>query len=111
MYAQLAVRGLDTNMIGTPLTVKLSESFDQWLAAEAAAVRADTYQEFAESLRERYPEDVFIKPNDEDYHALNLALNQTGISLDRFSADLMRRAAAQADAEAAAIRAQLKGAE
>lgn len=79
------------------------------LRAVEAAGRADTLQEFAETLRERYPEDVFPKPNDENYHALNVALAWANIALDRFSADLMRRAAAQADAEAAAIRAQLEG--
>ena len=73
------------------------------LRAVEAAVRADTLQEFAETLRERYPEDVFPKPNDENYHALNVALARANITLDRFSADLMRRAAAQADIRAAEI--------
>ena len=44
MYAQLAVRGLDTNAIGTPLTVKLSAAFDGWLAAHDAEITATTNQ-------------------------------------------------------------------
>lgn len=41
MYAQLVVRGLDTNMIGTPLTVELSKAFDAYFAAHDKNVRAD----------------------------------------------------------------------
>lgn len=84
-----------------------TNSHDAGLRAVEAAVRADTLSEFAVTLRERYPEDVFPKPTDENYHALNAALARSNITLDRFSADLMRRAASQADAEATEIRAQL----
>jgi len=45
MYAQLAVRGLNTNMIGTELTVKLSTAFDRWLAAHDREVAAKAWGE------------------------------------------------------------------
>lgn len=62
---------------------------------------ARVLEEFAATLRERYPDDVFVRPSDEDYDRLNKALARSNISLDRFSADLMRRVAAQIDQEAA----------
>lgn len=73
-------------------------------AVSLAEHDAQVLEAFAAELRERYPEDVFIKPTAEDYAKLHAALMKQGLVVDRFSADLMRRAAAQADAEAARLR-------
>ena len=50
MYAQLAVRGLDTNMIGTSLTVELSKAFDAYFAAHDAEVAAKAWDEGAKHV-------------------------------------------------------------
>lgn len=67
-------------------------------------VRATELEAFATDQHEWYPEDVFPKPTPENYHDLNVALARTNITLDRFSADLMRRGANLARERAAAIR-------
>lgn len=41
MYAQLALRGIDTETIGTALTVELSSAFDVWLAQVKAEAREE----------------------------------------------------------------------
>lgn len=58
-------------------------------------------RDFAQEIRERYPEDVWPRMTDDDHREVNDALagRRTGtrITRDRVSADMMRRAAAQAD--------------
>lgn len=72
---------------------------------EAAAV---ALEDFAAELRARYPEDVFRPLADKDHKSVNDALagraERTHITRDAVSADVMRRAAAQADERATEIR-------
>lgn len=71
-------------------------------------VEAQALDDFSLILDERYPADVFLPLNAADNRAVNAALDtHTGpkpIVRDRVSADMMRRAAAQARREAAEIR-------
>lgn len=83
--------------------------FDSWLKAHDAAVIAATAEAadaralraFATELRERYSEDVFSPMTDKDHRSVNDALagraEGTHVTRDRVSADMMRRAASQAD--------------
>lgn len=63
--------------------------------------RTDVLREFAAELRERYPEDIWPPMTDADHRAVNDALagraERTHVTRDRVSADMMRRAAAQAE--------------
>ena len=45
LYANLHLRGEDTNQIGTPMTVEISGAFDRWLAEHDAKVRAEALRE------------------------------------------------------------------
>ena len=78
------------------------------LAAVVVAAKAEALEEFAVLLRERYPEDVFRPLTGADHKSANDALagraERTHITRDSISADMMRRAAAQADEHAADIR-------
>ncbi len=39
MYANLLLRGEDTNQIGTKLTVEISEAYDRWLEGVRSEAR------------------------------------------------------------------------
>ena len=82
--------------------------FDRWLAARDEEVAASALEEFAGDLRDRYPVDVFRPMTDVDHKAVNDAISgrkeRTHVSRDRVSADMMRRAAAQAIEQAAEYR-------
>jgi hypothetical protein len=65
---------------------------------------ANAVEAFGRLLYERYPADVFPVPSNEDMQAFRDAAKATGRTLDRFSAEIFRRAAAQAIAAAAEIR-------
>lgn len=84
---------------------------DMYMDAAAALtpllnrVRAEAVEAFAAELRDRYSEDVFRPMADADHRSVNDALagrvERTGVTRDRVSADMMRRAAAQASQYAA----------
>ena len=81
---------------------------DAGLAAVVAAAKAEALEGFAALLRERYPDDVFKPMLDRDHRSVNDAMAgrrpNTIVTRDRVSADMMRRAAAQADEQADEIR-------
>lgn len=68
LYANLALRGEDTNQIGTALTVEISEAFDAWKAeirseawAEGLSAGADRWmdaREFGEPPVNPYVKDA-----------------------------------------------------
>ena len=62
MYAQLAVRGVDTDSIGTALTIELSKAWDTYLAgvrAQAvAALSSPPTDDVREALTDRTPKHV-----------------------------------------------------
>lgn len=78
------------------------------IAAVVATAKREALGEFAATLRERYPEDIFKPLSDGDHRSVNDALagrlERTHITRDAISADMMRRAAVQADEQAAEIR-------
>ncbi len=68
----------------------------------SSASRAAALREFARFTRAQYPEDVWPPMTDADHRAVHDAIagrktGAGGVSSDRVSADIMRRAAAQAD--------------
>lgn len=81
--------------------------FGRWLAE----VQAAALEEFAALLRERYPEDVFKPMLDRDHRAVNDAMAgrrpNTIVTRDQVSADIMRRAATQANELADDIRKEV----
>jgi hypothetical protein len=79
------------------------------LAAVKRETAAQALEQFGADLNEWYPEDVFPRPTAENYHDLNVALARTNMTLDRFSADLMRRAGHLARDHAAALRSGTEG--
>lgn len=79
----------------------LAAEFERMLAQVRREAAAGALVQFADLLDEHYPADVFPKPSEDDYFRLRTALARSNLTLDRFSADLMRRAAAQARREAA----------
>jgi hypothetical protein len=85
--------------------------FDRWLATHEAGVKAEALEGFAALLRERYPEDVFRPMLDRDHRSVNDAMAgrrpNTIVTRDQVSADMMRRAATQADEEAEIIRKEV----
>ena len=84
------------------------EAHEAGLAAVVAAAKAEALEGFAALLRERYPDDVFKPMLDRDHRSVNDAMAgrrpNTIVTRDRVSADMMRRAAAQADEQADEIR-------
>ena len=64
-------------------------------------VRAEALKAFANELRARYPDDVFRPLAGAEHRSVNDAMagrvERTHVTRDRVSADMMRRAAAQAD--------------
>lgn len=49
LWANLAIRGLDTNAVGTSMTVAINEAYDRWLAEVAKAAKVEALRDFAES--------------------------------------------------------------
>lgn len=45
MFGNLHLRGEDTNSIGTPLTVEISEKYDDWLADRDRKIAAEAWEE------------------------------------------------------------------
>ena len=76
-------------------------AFDRWLSAHDREVAARALRKAADALAEfageTYPADVFLKPSEGDYAAINALLNrERGHQLDGVSADCYRRALALA---------------
>lgn len=71
---------------------------------DAAEVEARGLENFADCTEEFYPTEMFPVPSDEQYAALSTSLARSNLTLDRFSADLMRRAAGLARLAAQQVR-------
>jgi hypothetical protein len=80
------------------------DAFERESAARIREAKAEALEEFAVFIHDHYPLDVFPKPTPSDYDRLNTALARSNLTLDRFSADLMRRAGNLANGHAAAYR-------
>lgn len=53
MYANLNLRGLDTNQIGTHITVEISQAYDAWLTAHNARIASEAAEKARELAAER----------------------------------------------------------
>ena len=79
----------------TPADIEYAgQQFDQWLEAHDAEVARAAVVAAADDLAGHYPQDLFLPLTHADHEVVNAALMEhTGISRDRISADVMRRAA------------------
>lgn len=82
----------------------LAAAFDRWLASHDAEVARKAVCGAADDLAEHFPHDLFLPLTREDHELINATLDEhAGISRDRISADMMRRAEALIRARAEQI--------
>jgi len=77
--------------------VHLEAEFDRMIAVVERAAKAGALRDFANWIDRVYSDRLFPPPMEADYSEVHRALMvNRGVSLDRVSADLMRRAGLQA---------------
>ena len=121
LEAAVQAPAVDREALENALGVALANAYDddsvvlveEFVAAQLIASgvlqdaregQANALQKAASDLRGHYPESMFPRPDDEQYAKLQIALTEVGLTLDRFSADLMRRAADVVAARARQVR-------
>lgn len=85
-----------------------TELFASGILQDAAVLEREAeargLERFADFIEQTYPDDVFRPPSAETYSLANVKLQDAGLVLDSFSADLMRRAGGLARARAQQVR-------
>lgn len=84
------------NVMTGELDPEQVERFEAWLRGVREAAWNEALRAFGHAMRENYPEDIFTPITSPEHRAINEHLASGGFKRDQISADMMRRAGAQA---------------